>query len=139
VQTATTGKAMRELEGTSVLLSKSAWNQEDLRALDKELSDHPTDLNQTQGELSAQLHGLLAQGDALKTQLKELGVDSENSPSGLGDELIELMKQLDDVSERVALTLALHEDVGRQLDLIDAKQTYLEAVRLNDPLSTRAG
>lgn len=138
VQTATTGKAMRELEGTTVLLSKSAWNQEDLRALDKELSDHATDLNQTQGELSAQLHGLLSRGDALKTQLNELGVDPENPPSGLGEKPIGLMKQLNDVSERVSLTLALHEDMGRQLDLIDAKQTYLEAVRLNDPLSTRA-
>lgn len=135
-QTATTGKALRLLENTSVLLGKSAWNQTDLQALDTELSDHANELNQTQAELTVQLSASAKLCETVQNQLNESGVDPKDFATNPDTAM--LMTQLSGIEARHELAAALHEDLGRQLDLVDAKQTYLEAVRLNDPLSTRA-
>ena len=142
-----TNKAFQALDATTEVLGKSAWNQSSMQALDNELYAVYEQLAGAQGQLLSEEFDLRTALAQVESDLKEnqtmLGARQE---LGMGRGLVEeaqakvqsLENQRSDLVGRIALLDALQTDMAHQQTLIASKSTYLEALRLNDPLSQRA-
>jgi len=112
--------AFDSLETTTGLLRESAWDQDGLKHLSQSLDRHYRSL----ADLSLALLAALNKGDAELANFAEL--TGEDAADALAAS-----------TARQAL-MALKHEVDHQMELVEAKQTYVDEMRLTDPLSTRS-
>jgi len=143
---------LNQLDKTTELLGRQAWNLDSLKDLSRELDGHIGLLKQVgddvltlRHEREMRLFDLVDQREGIESQLQEarLGV-SQSQPGndqrvreleanlGMLDSMIESAKQ------DVALYRALDEELDHQGKLLEAKQLYVDEMRLSNPLTDRS-
>ena len=111
------GSALDLLDTTTELLGRQAWNQTTLVALSNELTQCRNDLQEKSARLSATAAELL---------------DSMTHPDNTD------MQVHHELQQKFELCYTLKNDLNRQIDLLDAKSTYVEEMRRTDPLTDRS-
>lgn len=109
------GHALKLLDTAAGLLGRQAWNQTSLVALSKELANCREDIEAASHELER------ISSDVLESSNKLAGDDLQAK-----------------AGETFRLCKALQNDLNHQIGKLEAKSTYVDEMRLTDPLTDRS-
>lgn len=136
--------ALDQIDQTTELLGRQAWNQDSLRGLSEALGHQRDDLEVCQGGLRDGIQTLRNELGALKEELNEVDRDLQAAREGSNEAKTlqtrkgELEGQIRFRNEKLSVGQALVHDMDRQIGLLDAKSDYVDEMRLTDPLTNRS-
>lgn len=136
--------ALDHLDRTTELLGRQAWNQDDLRGLSQELTQQRQDLQDFQWDMFMESRDVFHDRMALLDSLREVdqalagAVPGSDAEKNLMARKEDLEGQIRVLSEKLGVYEALDTDIDRQLELLDAKLTYVDEMRLTDPLTDKS-
>ncbi|MGA0583465.1 MAG: hypothetical protein ACO2ER_06100, partial [Castellaniella sp.] len=136
--------ALDQIDRTTELLGRQAWNQDSLRGLSDELGQRRDDLGVCRDGLWNGIQTLQNELEALTEELNEVDRDLRDAPVGSGEaKTLQARKdalegQIRVRNEKLSVGQALYLDMDRQTELLDAKSAYVDEMRLTDPLTDRS-
>lgn len=143
------GTTLDQLQQTTDLLGRQAWNQTDLRDLSVSLEQHQTDLQMTgldlmNGSLDCQLEQMQLQDDLAPLQAQRQELHDQGVPPNaeavrtLDARIQDIQQQIDQTHQKMDVYALLGKDLDRQVELVRAKAVFVDEMRLTDPLTDRS-
>ncbi|MFC4297763.1 inositol phosphate phosphatase SopB [Castellaniella hirudinis] len=134
---------LNRLDQTTEVLGRQAWTQDSLQGLSGDLDQQRQSLTEGQAQMLDRFQDLREVEDEVRVELLDVEDQLSQNPDPdtrkqLQGQKDQLEGQLRMLSDKQDLCLALRKEMDRQTSLLDAKSTYIDTMRLTDPLTDRS-